>query len=114
MLTALRKKQDRKVEQAAATRSSFLISSYSVDRTTKASRDTPKLFCWFTGCLADGCLYFTLSEEGCLLPYILNSTVPVPDRVCSLLELEGHEHGVDCGHELVQHDDHWDFLVSMT
>jgi len=92
-----------------------LIDSSSISQTDKARS------CAYSvakkagpqGCLADGCLYFTLSEEGCLLPYILNTTVPVPvpDRFCSLLELDGHEHGVDCGHELVQHDDHWDFLV---
>lgn len=31
---------------------------------------------------------------------------------CVLLEVaDGHEHGPGCGHQRVQHDDHWDFLV---
>jgi hypothetical protein len=56
----------------------------------------------------DGHLFCQPTEGGPLIPHSLDS-----DRGrCSVVKpLQGHTHGPECGHELVPHGDHFDFLV---
>ncbi len=54
----------------------------------------------------DGQLYCRPDEHGPLIPHSLDL-----DQRCSVVKLPDHVHGPDCGHEVVAHGDHFDFLV---
>ncbi|KAK9829953.1 hypothetical protein WJX72_008845 [[Myrmecia] bisecta] len=59
------------------------------------------------GYLCDGKMYCSVQEEEPLMQHQLSSTSP-----CKLIpRLDSHIHGPDCGHEVVLHDDHYDYLV---
>lgn len=57
----------------------------------------------------DGHLYCSLGGKCDPILHMLSNVLP--DELCSVVEMDGHVHGLSCGHELVLHDDHWDFLV---
>ncbi|CAL8464237.1 g3772 [Coccomyxa elongata] len=58
------------------------------------------------GYIVDGHLYCRPDEHGPLIPHSLDL-----DERCSVVKLLDHVHGPNCGHEIVAHGDHFDFLV---
>ncbi len=59
----------------------------------------------------DGRLYCQESEQGPVQLHRLD----IGNASCSLAKTDkGHAHGPGCGHERVPHDDHHDWLVSVT
>lgn len=60
------------------------------------------------GYIVEGHLYCRPDEHGPLIPHSLDL-----DERCSVVKLPDHVHGPDCGHEIVAHGDHFDFLVRL-
>ena len=52
-------------------------------------------------------MYCALSEAGLLTPHAL----PPAERRCTPVDSAGHVHGPACGHQIIPHDDHVDYLV---
>ena len=62
------------------------------------------------GCVVKGKFYFPTTTA-----YFIPQSYEewLPSELLAIAELERHIHGPSCGHELVRHDGHWDYLVSI-
>ncbi|KAK9812049.1 hypothetical protein WJX73_001132 [Symbiochloris irregularis] len=65
------------------------------------------------GFLCEGKLYCNNNTSDCEAPFLTPHELPPAASPCKLLVEQdiSHEHGPNCGHEAVLHNDHYDFLV---